>query len=255
MRRLACVGRGAAFRGLPRKQVPEGPQPGRRFESRSQAPRGAWSTGAWAVAVPVLPGCPATGPLKDRPGPRGNMPLRWHPSGGCWGDERCGATTKQDGRWCRNEASACPRPSVPGCGNTNRRAGARRAPTIGLPDWRSSSARHPFVSHKRRGGPQGPTGNEKETRGGHRPREGETMSCAHSPCHCRVQPDNPCHDGAEALPADFTHDENQIRWQFSRSVMAWIVGSRPTMTGESRGSRSSRQRHRSRPGVRAGASY
>jgi hypothetical protein len=62
MRRLACVGRGAAFRGLPRKQAPEGPYPGRRFESRSQAPRGAWSTGAWAVAVPVLPGCPATGP-------------------------------------------------------------------------------------------------------------------------------------------------------------------------------------------------
>jgi hypothetical protein len=43
------------------------------------------------------------------------------------------------------------------------------------------------------------------TRSGHRSREGEAMSCVHPPFrHCRVQPDNPCHCGAEALPAELT---------------------------------------------------
>jgi hypothetical protein len=61
-----------------------------------------------------------------------------------------------------------------GCGSKNRRAGARRASHSDYLDWRSMSARHPFV-YKRRGGLQGPTGREREshTPERNRPRERE----------------------------------------------------------------------------------
>jgi hypothetical protein len=59
-----------------------------------------------------------------------------------------------------------------------RRAPGRVPLLFELPDWRPAGARHPSVSHKRRGGPQGPTRKDgnPSTRSGNRSREGEDVS-------------------------------------------------------------------------------
>jgi hypothetical protein len=200
MRRLACVGRGAAFRGLPRKQAPEGPQPGRRFESRSQAPRGAWSTGAWAVAVPVLPGCPATGPLTrtglDLAGtcPCGGTPL-------VAAREMAGAEQRRS-RMVDGAATRRPPAHVPRCRGAGTQIAGRVLAERPLSDYPTGVRRAPATPSPLLAEGHCPEGDDTPER--IRPREGEAVSCAHLPCHCRIQPDNPCHDGAETLPAEPT---------------------------------------------------
>jgi hypothetical protein len=190
------VGRGAAFRGLPRKQAPEGPQPGRRFQSRSQAPRGAWSTGAWAVAVPVLPGCPATGPLTrtglDLAGtcPCGGTPL-------VAAGEMIGAEQRRS-RMVDGAATRRPPAHVPRCRGAGTQIAGRVLAERPISDYPTGVRRAPATPSsliKRRGGPQGPTGNEK-TRSGNRLRERKGVSA-----ETRIATPQPYGRRALALPS------------------------------------------------------
>jgi hypothetical protein len=147
MRRLAVAGRGAAFWCPPRKAGAGRPVSWPPVKAGPNRPQGVWSTGAWAGRrVMVLPGRPATGPTRTGLGFPGKhptvAPLWW--LRGTTGTR--GITTEAGRLMEPRRGVRLPTSLEQGCGSKNRRAGALRASHSDYLDWRSMSARHPFVS-------------------------------------------------------------------------------------------------------------
>jgi hypothetical protein len=175
----------------------------------------------------------------------------WHPAGGS--DAPVGESGAVAGRLCAASGIRLLTSRREGCGRKDIRGGrpagcrfSSNYPTGVLPAPATPR------SHKRRGGPQGPTG-KMHNPGRKRQREGEAASCpplrsTWPHLHSVIVGFNPTihapisgHDGAEAPPADSALNGLAVRAvvgevarQFIGGVMAsngaWMAGSSPAMT-------------------------
>ncbi len=109
-----------------------------------------------------LPGRPANDPPMGRPGLPGDMPEAGTPLVGR-GSGGAGGERKQDGRWSRDEATACPRARERNEGRKSRGGRLQSAP-IGLPGLAFAQApATPLSRRSREAKADGGTGKEEGT--------------------------------------------------------------------------------------------